>query len=61
MTPPRSVRRNHETAAERYKVFLLGPKLRACGLPAQRGEAVIAVEVLNRMIQVAKPISVRAA
>jgi hypothetical protein len=30
-------------------------------LPAQRGEAAIAVEVLNRMIRVAKPIAVRVA
>jgi hypothetical protein len=30
-------------------------------LPAQQGEAAIAVEVLNRMLRVAKPVSVRAA
>jgi hypothetical protein len=30
-------------------------------LPAQQGEAVIAVEALNRMIRTAKPISVRVA
>ena len=49
-----------ETAVGRYKA-IIGPKLRARGLPAQRGEAGIDVEVLNRMIRVAKPISVRAA
>jgi hypothetical protein len=54
-------RRSHvETAVGRYK-GLIGPKLRACGLPAQHGEAAIAVEMLNRMLRVAKPISVRAA
>jgi hypothetical protein len=30
-------------------------------LPAQQGETAIAVEVLNRMIRVAKPISARVA
>ena len=35
--------------------------LRARGLPAQQGEAAIAVRVLNRMIRVAKPVSVRVA
>jgi hypothetical protein len=54
-------RRGHaETAVGRYK-GLIGPKLRARGLPAQRGEAAIAAEVLNRMIRVAKPTSVRVA
>ena len=52
-------RRNHvETAIGRYK-HLIGPKLRARSLPAQQAEAAIAVTVLNRMIQVAQPISVR--
>ena len=49
-----------ETAVGRHKA-IIGPKLRARGLPAQQGEAAIAVEVLNRMIRVAKPVSVRAA
>lgn len=52
-----------ETAVGRYKA-IIGPKLRARSLPAQQGEvAVVAVvaEVLNRMIRVAKPVSVRAA
>ena len=49
-----------ETAVGRYKA-IIGPKLRARGLPAEQGEAGIAVEVLNRMIRVAKPISVRVA
>ena len=54
-------RRSHaETAVGRYKL-LIGPKLRARGLPAQRGETAIAAEVLNRMIRVAKPVSVRVA
>jgi hypothetical protein len=33
----------------------------ARGLPAQQGEAAIAVGVLNPMIRVAKPVPVRAA
>ena len=49
-----------ETAVGRFKA-IIGPRLRARGLPAQRGEAAVAVEVLNRMIRVAKPISVRVA
>ena len=49
-----------ETAVGRYKA-IVGPKLRARGLPTQQGEASIAVEVLNRMIRAAKPISVRVA
>jgi hypothetical protein len=49
-----------ETAVGRFKA-LIGPRLRARGLPAQRGEAAIAVRVLNRMIRVAKPIAVRVA
>ena len=54
-------RRSHaETAVGRYK-GLIGPKLRARGLPAQRGEAAIAVGVLNRMTRAAKPISIRVA
>ena len=52
-------RRNHvEPAIGRYK-HLIGPKLRARSLPAQQGEAAIAVTVLNRMIQTAKPVSIR--
>jgi hypothetical protein len=49
-----------ETAVGRHKA-IIGPKLRARTLPAQRGEAAIAAEVLNRMIRVAKPVSVRVA
>ena len=49
-----------ETAVGRYKA-IIGPKLRARLLPAQQGEAAMAAEVLNRMIRVAKPVSVRAA
>ena len=47
-----------ETTIGRYK-HLIDPKLRARVFPVQQGEAAIAVAVLNRMIQVAKPISVR--
>jgi len=49
-----------ETAVGRYKA-IIGPKLRARILPAQQGETAIAAEVLNRMIRVAKPASMRAA
>ena len=49
-----------ETAVGRFKA-IIGPRLRARTLPAQRGEAAIAVQVLNRMIRVAKPVSVRVA
>jgi len=44
----------------RYK-HLIGPKLRARSLPAQKGEVAIAVAVLNTMILTAKPLSVRIA
>ncbi len=43
----------------RYK-HLIGPKLRARTLPGQRGEVAIAVNVLNRMVQTGKSVSVRA-
>ena len=49
-----------ETAVGRYKA-IIGPKLRARSLPAQQGEAAIAIGVLNRMIRVTKPVSVRVA
>ena len=48
-----------ETAIGRYKA-IIGPKLHARILPAQRGEAAIAIEALNHMIRVAKPLSIRA-
>ena len=48
------------TAAGRYKA-ISGPKLRARLLPAQQGEVAMAVEVLNRMIRPAKPVSIRVA
>ena len=51
---------NTQTAVERYKA-IIRPKLRARILPAQRGEAAIAIEGLNRMIRMAKPTSIRAA
>ena len=44
----------------RYKA-IVDPRLRARVLSSQQGEAAIAVEVLNRMIRVAKPVSVRIA
>ena len=49
-----------ETAVGRYKA-IIGPKLRARTLRAQQGEATLAAEVLNRMIRVAKPVSIRVA
>ena len=52
-------RRNHvETTMGRYK-HLIGSHLEARTLLAQQGEAAIAVSVLNRMIRIAKPVSVR--
>ncbi len=48
-----------ETAAGRYKA-IIGPKLRASLLPAQRGEVALAADVLNRMIRAAKPVFTRA-
>ncbi len=51
-------RRLIETAIGRYK-SLISPKLRARPLPNQQGEIAVAVEALNRMIRVAKPVSVR--
>jgi hypothetical protein len=48
-----------ETAVGRYKA-IIGPKLRARTLPAQQGETALAVEALNRMIRVAKPVSIHA-
>ena len=47
-----------ETTMSRYK-HLIGPRLRARTLRGQQGEVAIAVAVLNRMIQTAKPVSVR--
>ena len=52
-------RRNHaETTMGRYK-HLIGAKLRARSRPAQLGEVALAVQVLNRMIREARPVSVR--
>ena len=47
-----------ETTMGRYKA-LIGPRLRARGLPAQRAEAAIGVAVLNRMLAAGRPNSVR--
>ena len=46
-----------ETAIDRYK-HLIGPKLRARTLPGQQGEAALAIAALNRMIKIAKPVTV---
>ncbi len=43
-------------AMSRYK-HLIGPKLRARGRQAQRSEVAFAIQVLNRMIRTAKPVS----
>jgi hypothetical protein len=54
-------RRNQaETTMFRYK-HLIGPKLRARSLPAQKGEVAIAIAVLNTMTRTAKPVSIRIA
>jgi hypothetical protein len=47
-----------ETAIGRYK-HIIGPALRAGSDNGQDGEVAIAVHTLNRMIRIAKPISVR--
>ena len=47
-------------AIGRYKA-LIGQRLRARKLANQPGEVALGVDVLNRMIRVAKPISVRIA
>jgi hypothetical protein len=49
-----------ETAIGRYKA-LIGPGMRARSLVNQQGEIALGSEVLNRMIRVAKPVSVRIA
>jgi hypothetical protein len=49
-----------EAAIGRYKA-LIGPRLRARMLANQQGAVALGVEVLNRMIRVAKPVSVRIA
>ncbi len=49
-----------ETGIGRYKAAI-SPRLRARTLPGQQGEVALAVEVLNRMIRTAKPVSVRSA
>ena len=47
-----------ETAIGRYK-HIIGSTLRARSADGQAGEAAIAVQVLNRTIRIAKPISAR--
>ena len=41
----------------RYK-HLIGPKLHARSWPGQQGEGALAVQVLNRLIRIAKPLSI---
>ena len=45
-----------ETTIGRYK-HIIGPKLRARSTAGQKGEVAIAIHAINRMIQIAKPIS----
>jgi hypothetical protein len=47
-----------ETAIGRYK-HLIGPKLRARTDGGQQAEVALAVQVLNRMIREAKPVTIR--
>ncbi len=47
-----------ETTMGRYKA-LIGPRLRACGFPAQQTEAAIGTTVLNRMLAAGRPNSIR--
>jgi hypothetical protein len=47
-----------ESAMGRYK-HLIGPKLRARTDAGQQGEVALAVQVLNRMIREAKPVTIR--
>jgi transposase len=49
-----------ETAIGRYKA-MIGPRMRARTLANQQSEVALGSEVLNRMIRVAKPVSVRIA
>ena len=49
-----------ETAIGCYK-HIIGPKLRARSSDSQEGEVAVAVKALNRMIRIAKPISIRPA
>jgi hypothetical protein len=53
--------RGAQPFARRLQRLVLGPRLRARTLPGQQGKAALAVEVLNRMIRTAKPVSVRTA
>jgi hypothetical protein len=49
-----------ETAIGRYK-HIIGSALRARSTDGQAGEVAIAVHIHNRMIRIAKPISIRLA
>ena len=46
-----------ETTMARYK-HLIGPRLRTRSAAAQAGEAALAIQVLNRMIREAKPVTI---
>ena len=46
-----------ETTMARYE-RLIGPRLRTRSAAAQAGEVALAVQVLNRMIQQAKPVTI---
>ena len=52
-------RRLVETTTGRYK-HIIGPKLKGRLTTGQKGEVAIAICALNRMIRIAKPISVPA-
>jgi hypothetical protein len=49
-----------ETAVGRCEA-IIGPRLRARMPPARQGESAMAAEVLDRMIRVAEPASIRVA
>ena len=51
-------RRSHAEATMGRTRHLIGSRRRARTLPAQRGEAAIAVTAPSRMIRIARPVSV---
>jgi hypothetical protein len=62
MTWQRDAGCGHRSLADGHRVMAAPrSRLRALCLSSQQGEMASAVAVLNRMIQTAKPISVRAA
>ena len=52
-------KRNHAETATSPTKHLIGPKLRARTWSGQGSEVALAIQVLNRMIREAKPVSVR--